>query len=123
MNNNKFLKILRNSNSNMERFVTKKDANHPFQKQHTLLYLDGIKLFNNFKTIVLESINREYIHDFELVYDCINPNGSLYTNRSRFKLVFGVCADLRYINRLFKFKNTKLYMYFCGRKKNGSKFK
>jgi uncharacterized SAM-dependent methyltransferase len=50
----------------MEHFVTKKDANHPFQKQHTLLYLDGIKLFNNFKTIVLESINREYIHDFEL---------------------------------------------------------
>jgi hypothetical protein len=50
----------------MERFVTKRNANHPFQKQHTLLYLDGIKLFNNFKTIVLESINREYIHDFEL---------------------------------------------------------
>jgi hypothetical protein len=51
----------------MERFVTRRNTNHPFQKQHTLLYLDGIiMLFNNFKTIVLESINREYIHDFEL---------------------------------------------------------
>jgi predicted acylesterase/phospholipase RssA len=49
----------------MERFVTKRNANHPFQKQHTLLYLDGIKLFNNFKTIVLESTNREY-NDFGL---------------------------------------------------------
>jgi hypothetical protein len=82
-------------------------ANHPFQKQHTLLYLNGIKLFNNFKTIVLESINREYIQlstTLNFVNDC-NPNGSLYTNRSRYKLVFGVCADLRYINRLFKLKN------------------
>ena len=91
----------------MERFVTKRNANHPFQKQQTLLYLNGIKLFNNFKTIVLESINREYIQlstSLNFVYDC-NPNGSLYTNRSRYKLVFGVCTDLRYVNRLFKFKN------------------
>jgi hypothetical protein len=109
----------------MERFVTKRNANHRFQKQHTLLYLDGIKLFNNFKTIVPESINREYIHDFDLSrafsMTACNPNGSLYTNRLRIKLVFGVCADLRYINILFQFKN-KLYMYLWGQK-NGSKFK
>ena len=51
----------------MERFVTKRNANHPkeFVSKKAKFNCKATHALVS-KTIVLESINREYIHDFEL---------------------------------------------------------